>query len=243
MSNQKRRLINQAILGIATTFSLFSASVANAASLQANNLVFNGDFSAGNTGFSSDYQDQYGGEGNIEHPPFLYTIGTNARNHHRFFGSFNDHTSGDGLMMIVNGGSFEQGVGPKVWSQTIDVNRNTDYDLSAWAATTFPNAPAQLQFAINSEVIGSELNLSTITNGFWQNLKASWNSGDKEFVTLSIINHNQIWHGNDFILDDISMISVGSSSTPEIESVPEPTSTVAIVGLGAIALFRYKRRS
>ncbi|MDY7004630.1 MAG: PEP-CTERM sorting domain-containing protein [Cyanobacteriota bacterium] len=40
MSNQKHRLINQAILGVATTLGLFSASVANAASL---NVLWHGN--------------------------------------------------------------------------------------------------------------------------------------------------------------------------------------------------------
>ncbi|NET20719.1 MULTISPECIES: hypothetical protein [unclassified Okeania] len=49
MSNQKHRLINQAILGIATTFGLFSASVANAASL---NVLWYGQTDAYNAKIS-----------------------------------------------------------------------------------------------------------------------------------------------------------------------------------------------
>ncbi|GFZ90886.1 PEP-CTERM sorting domain-containing protein [Okeania sp. KiyG1] len=49
MSNQKHQLINQAILAIATTFSLFSATVANAASL---NVLWYGHTDAYNTKIS-----------------------------------------------------------------------------------------------------------------------------------------------------------------------------------------------
>ncbi|NES02158.1 MAG: PEP-CTERM sorting domain-containing protein [Okeania sp. SIO2F4] len=49
MSNQKRRLINQAILAVATTLGLFSASVANAASL---NVLWYGHTNAYNSTIS-----------------------------------------------------------------------------------------------------------------------------------------------------------------------------------------------
>ncbi|MDY7004095.1 MAG: PEP-CTERM sorting domain-containing protein [Cyanobacteriota bacterium] len=49
MSNQKHRLINQAILAVATTFSLFSATIANAASL---NVLWYGHTDAYNANIS-----------------------------------------------------------------------------------------------------------------------------------------------------------------------------------------------
>ncbi|NEO56332.1 MAG: hypothetical protein F6K54_26555 [Okeania sp. SIO3B5] len=49
MSNQKHQLINQAILSIATTFSLFSATIANAASL---NVLWYGHTNAYNSTIS-----------------------------------------------------------------------------------------------------------------------------------------------------------------------------------------------
>lgn len=70
----------------------------------ADNLVVNGDFEAGNTGFYSDY-DYVSAEGwSTLQPPSVYAIGTDPYLYHSAWGpGFGDHTSGDGLMMIVNG--------------------------------------------------------------------------------------------------------------------------------------------
>lgn len=237
------KLLNilQLFLGLTaiTMLGVALSKPANAGSFtktESSNLVINGDFSAGNIGFITDYNYT---PGNIEAPGLVYSVGTNPRNHHQGFVSFSDRTTGDGLMMIVNGAPRSQGGGPLIWSQKIDVTPNTNYDLSAWVASAFKDFPAQLQFAIDSEEIGSILNVSATHQGLWENLMTSWNSGAKESITLSIINHNSVWFGNDFALDDISMITV----EPSPKAVPEPSSILglfALSGLGVRSLLKRK---
>ncbi|NEP43394.1 MAG: PEP-CTERM sorting domain-containing protein [Okeania sp. SIO2H7] len=150
----------------------------------------------------------------------VYSVGTNPRNHHQYFGSFGDRTTGDGSMMIVNGAPPSLGGGPLVWAQTIDVTPNTNYNLSAWVASTIERSPARLQFAIDSQAVGSILTASLTNHGLWENLTGSWNSGAKESINLSIINHNLAWGGNDFALYDISMIPVEQTPEPVPDSKP-----------------------
>lgn len=98
--------------------------------MQSNQPLINGDFEAGNTGFSTDYSYDPGG---------IYTAGeydvvTNPTLAHNDpqVASFGDHTSGSGLMMVVNGASSANQI---VWSQSIEVFPNTDYEFSAWVAS------------------------------------------------------------------------------------------------------------
>ncbi|MDJ1183867.1 PEP-CTERM sorting domain-containing protein [Roseofilum casamattae] len=219
---------------ITTAFTLTTlCCLGTAKSVRAANLVYNGDFSAGDTGFSSDYSSL--NSHNLLPPPARYAVGKNPHDHHSLFSSFGDRTTGDGLMMIVNGGSLTDGAGPIVWSQTIDVLPDTSYDLSAWIASTIAAQTAQLQFAINSEAIGPVLTASTNISGFWENLSTTWHSGSHNSVQFSLINHNPVWTGNDFAVDDISFSAV--------PSVPEPSSIFAlsIIAFGATLLRQRKQ--
>lgn len=63
-----------------------------------NNLIANPSFSLGNTGFTSSYTYTT----NLW-PEGTYYIGANPTTYHSSFASCGDHTTGTGLMMIVNG--------------------------------------------------------------------------------------------------------------------------------------------
>ena len=95
-------------LGIRTGLVAFALSHASA------NSVINGDFEAGNSGFTSQYvytavagglatggeAPHFAGEGK-------YAVGSNPQHFHPSFVSFGDHTTGHGLMMIVNGSKWK----------------------------------------------------------------------------------------------------------------------------------------
>src|SRR5260221_6626132 len=80
-------------------------------------LIANGDFESGNTGFSSQYTyvavPDRGGPGGswLEG---TYAIDTNPNNDHALWTSFGDHTTGHGLMMVVNGSPT---AGTEVWKE------------------------------------------------------------------------------------------------------------------------------
>jgi len=175
--------------------------------ISATNLVVNGNFSSGNTGFTSSYTVPtlpYGTWGPLSNPA-TYAITTNPHLVHTNFAIFSDHT-GDvaGLMMVMNGASSAS---TPVWCQTIPVVPNTDYDFSAWGASCVGDNPAILQFNINGVLMGTPLALPT-TTGVWTPFHAVWNSGSNTTASICIIDQQTAGGGNDFALDDIAFRQV-----------------------------------
>lgn len=167
------------------------------------NSVSNGNFSLGNTGFTSNYivpAPPYGTWGQLSNEG-TYTVTTSPNLAHINFASFPDHT-GDlaALMMVINGSSVAN---TSIWCQTITVMPNTDYDFSAWGATCVASNPAILQFSINGTLVGTPLALP-LTTGVWTEFHAVWNSGTNTTATICIVDQQTAPSGNDFALDDIS---------------------------------------
>jgi len=177
----------------ATMYSL------NIQTLTASNLVYNGDFSLGNTGFTSSYTLGTGGPWGLVSYEGTYGISTNTTLLHSLFTSFGDHTTGTGNMMIVNGASSPI----SIWCQTITVTPNTYYDFSAWGTSCNNSTPAILQFSINGTLVGSPLYLST-TAGLWQEFHVVWYSGSNTSISICINDQQTAASGNDFAIDDIS---------------------------------------
>lgn len=129
------------------------------------NLVTNGDFSDGNSDFSSAYNYSPG----MSASPGDYSLVTDPHNFNGNLTSFGDHTTGTGQMMVVDGGA----PGLTVWSQTIAVTPNTPYEFSFWAATTYPFAHATL-IATDDVVTGPVGPVTTATDdGVWSNVGGS----------------------------------------------------------------------
>lgn len=179
-------------------------------SLSPTNLIINGDFSQGNTGFTSDYQLGTSGSLGPLTQEGRYVVVNDAGATHTQFADCNDHTTGNGLMMVVNA----SGVTNDVWCQTITVNPNTDYDFSAWVTSVTSQNPARLQFSINGVLLGSPFNAISATCQ-WRQFMAQWNSGNTVSAEICIVNVNLTPAGNDFALDDISFreICVAADST------------------------------
>ncbi len=161
------------------------------------NSVVNGDFSNGNTGFSSEYTDT-SGPGSLW-PEAHYAVVTNPFSVHPNFASFGDHTTGTGNMMVINGA----GSPVNIWCQTITVTPNTQYTFSAWGASCTPTFPAQLQFEINGNLLGTPLQLPT-TTGQWVQFQTVWNSSSNTSITICIYDQQTALSGNDFAIDDIA---------------------------------------
>jgi hypothetical protein len=110
--------------GVLVVVALVSGALAIAVPAGANggtNLIANGDFEAGNTGFYSAYTylDPAITGGWTLGPEQMYTVSTNPHDYHSAWGSFGDHTSGLGKMMIVNGQNPGQGSGAIIWQQDL----------------------------------------------------------------------------------------------------------------------------
>jgi len=198
------------------------------------NLVINGDFSNGNTGFQSDYANDQ----NSGYAEGIYAVRSDVAPWHPGMADCRDYTTGNGHMLLVNGSAI---VNAKVWTQQITVKPNTDYAFAAWIMSLHNTNPAQLKFSINDVPLGTPINASAATCT-WQQFYTVWNSGNNTSAEISIVNLNQSLGGNDFALDDISfseLRTVRDSITITIHSNPEIDFTHSVVACKAIQLEGY----
>ncbi len=195
----------------------------------AQELVNNGDFEAGNTGFvtpplgAAQYIYQADVAGNTElYPEGLYGVGPNANTYHNNFWG-RDHTTGTGNFMIING--FPNGnPQPIVWQETVTVLPNTAYYFAAWGMSINNAGPfAKLQFNVNGAQVGTQATLAAgvnnNSNNGWTRFYGTWTSGPT--TTTAIISITDLQNspgGNDFGLDDISFATLSTFIT--LQSAP-----------------------
>ena len=214
---------------------ILAGAFAAAAPAQATNLITNGDFSAGATGFSSTYSTTVNGttadQGSyaaVVDPSSLCSV---------CFPSIGDHSSGTGNMLFVD----SAGSNPETfWSQTFAVSANTSYDFSFWATSLGYRGPQPtLTVLINGVALLAPTTLPYTTGETattWANYGANWSSGSATSATVSFFNTNLDYSYNDFALDDISFNQVESG-------VPEPaTWAMMILGFGLIGAGLRRRR-
>ena len=161
-------------------------------------LVINGNFAAGNSGFSSDYSFA---TPNVAEGQ--YFVGANPSSWNASMTSCIDHTTGGGNMMLVNASPT---VNLRVWGQTIPVSPNTNYEFSTWIQSLNASNTAKLQFSINGVQVGQVFTAGSVCS--WQRYSTAWSSGIATTATISIENKNTVAGGNDFALDDITLAPV-----------------------------------
>ena len=180
-------------------------------------LIVNGSFTAGNTGFTSDYT-YYADDPNRNNELVPdngtngYGVGTNGQNYHSNFWGV-DHTNnatGNRNFMLVNGhGTLV------AWRQSnIPVVPGTTYYFSAWAISLNSHGPfAELLFTINGSTAGMTQTSSGVlpsrpqNNSVapWTRFYGNWTApAGVTSVTLRIVDNEDAAGGNDFGLDDIS---------------------------------------
>lgn len=182
---------------------------------QSQNLLFNGDFDAGNVGFTSTYIYSPGDTV----PERTYAVISDPSLTHGGAASFRDHTSGVGLMLVANGSSDSTNV---VWSQTVTVATNRTYAFSGWGATwghfageDFDPAPPAMRILINGTQAGDAVQLIA-KNGQWRSFTALWNSQSSTQAVIEIRLATTALVGNDIALDDFDFSSL---STDQFASV------------------------
>lgn len=194
-----------------TTYTLKARAVTGT------NLIPNGDFEQGNTGFTSGYLYSPGNlwaEG-------TYDVVSNPQSVHANFNPCPGH-GGSGQMMVVNGAGTP---GIDVWCTSVPVTPNTEYVFSVWGASVLPTSPAILQFSINNSLLGSSFTLPG-TSCVWRQFFATWNSGSSSSADICLVNQNTILSGNDFAIDDILFSEVCT----EMDEV-----TVNVINVQALA--------
>lgn len=225
---------------ITRSLALLIASGSASFGVGAQNLVTNGNFEGGNTGFTSAYS--FAPAGNSTEGQ--YTVRSNPFPWNGLFISAADHTSGSGLMYVGNGSPTN---GSVVWaSGPIAVAQNTNYFFEAFVmnvccSSPFPgNSPSILEFSVaglTTESLGTATTNLALA-GTWEGLSKSWNSGLNTSVSLSLINRNTAAAGNDFAIDDVFL---GTTST--VTPVPEPeTYALMLAGLGIVGAIARRRR-
>jgi hypothetical protein len=165
------------------------------------NLILNGTFELGVMGFSSEYvnnQVSIVDEG-------TYAVVNDAHTVHPNFYCNQDHTTGTGKFMAVNGSGVPN---VRVWYLTLNnVQPQARYEFSTWITSLHPTNPALLQFSINGQLMGQPFQAYPTTCD-WYQFFYIWDADTNHQATISIVNQNTILSGNDFALDDISFATV-----------------------------------
>ncbi len=185
-----------------------------------NNLIVNGDFEQGNTGFTSGYTYFPGTAGGVQS---IYNVLNNPSVWLSAFAACSDHTIGtaNDKMMVLDGSPV---VGKDFWKQTITVKPNTNYNISFWLQSIVTQNPAVIKLKINGTQIGSTVTADN-TTCTWKNFSTQWFSGNITSVTISLEDLNTVIQGNDFAIDDISFNETTLEQDSIIVNVKQPSIT------------------
>ena len=206
----------------------FAASPASAT----NNLVVNGDFSAGNTGFATGYTlttmtpqlFQNGVHGIYAVIPIGSVAG--QAQYGDWTNVTTDPSGGNGNVFVADGATDPNTI---VWQQTVNVATNTHYVFS-FDAAEISNACCSNAFFVPT--VNSNSGAGASLTGGWQQYTFDWYSGANTTATLSLTDTNTSGGFNDFVLTDISMSG----------GVPEPSTwAMMMLGFMGLGLTAYRR--
>ncbi len=168
----------------------------------AGNLISNGDFEAGNAGFSSDATF-------VPEPDSIeegeYSVRSDASSVNASWSGV-DHTSGTGLFLMCNG--FGGGNETVAWRDAVNVLEGSTYFFGAWVnnlvdplAGNRPNPRIELR-ADGLPVTSKDI---SETPDVWIRLSGKFVAASN-LVVLEIVSTAPSLDGNDFGLDDIVLI-------------------------------------
>jgi hypothetical protein len=168
------------------------------------NLVVNGDFENPTlVGVNSDYLHTPGGNV-VEGSWWVYPWNPGGP----WWGV--QHTPGGAGAMSVNGDNSSQAGQKRVWFQSVPVVPGRTYRFSAWALGTAAGFSGySLRFAFDGVQVGGIISPTAAVT--WEQFSADIVATDQA-LEISIVNVSGITFPNDFMLDDISLVLVGSSS-------------------------------
>ena len=229
-------LSRKIILSAVVAAFAMAPSIASAAT----NLLTNGDFSAGNSGFTTGY-NYVAPAANVMYTEGNITIAANPFSVHDLWVPI----AGVNNMLIANGAANSN---LTIWQESaINVVAGGKYNFAADVMNVCCNAnfngansPSSLIFQISADngVTWTEL-VSHLTNppgdaGVVAALSALYTAGATGQISLRAINDINAASGNDFALDNLSFAS----------AVPEPgTWAMLFLGFGAIGLMMRRRQS
>lgn len=197
-------------------------------------LITNGNFNAGATGFNTTYdQTDAGGYIFVTTDPALLCSSC--------FPSMGDHTTGSGNMLFIDGAGVGDGLTPAshpYYSVTLGVVPNSAYSFSYWAANLGPsNQPIPvLATYLDGILMGAP---STPDYGQWTLFSSTFNSGSSSSITLALSDLTATHSFNDFAFDDVSL----QGPVPGDNAVPEPSTwSMMLLGFGVLGVAARRRR-
>ncbi|MDJ1470363.1 hypothetical protein, partial [Xanthocytophaga flava] len=178
--------------------------------VQAQNLITNGNFSSGNTGFTSEYTYTTEAKSNTGDyskglgPEGRYTVGTEPFYYHKDFCKLSDisgSTPSGGNMLIGNG---YNGSSKKLWTQTVALQANTNYKLTFYAISLAGANTLLFGLYGNCTRLGQDIDVGNTCA--WTLYTMTFNSGVLTSLELSLRNISVNASGNDIAVDDIILV-------------------------------------
>lgn len=187
-------------------------------------MITNGDFTTstaagGLVGATTDFQvttslTQAYTPGSM-YDPGVYVVGNNPITYHSLWADFG--TTASDPMMILNGHTVGT---KKVWSQTVDgtvcntPGSTITYDFTMYATNIYAADAngANIFVTINGKQIGEPKNLTGVNPANGVQLVGAVPAAPKLEVT--IWNSENAYSGNDFAIDDISLVQQGFCEPP-----------------------------
>jgi len=203
-------------------------------------LIYNGDFSQGNTAFLTDYT--YFNPVNVGGLPGRYGVVTNPSTWSVGYSACGDHTTGTGNMLVVDGSILNAG-NDMVWSQIVPVIPGQNYTFSYWVQSVGLTNPAALETFINGTSMGAaDLAPAVVTCGNWVQRTFTWNSGASNTAQIILYDRTITPLGNDFAIDDISFTTTLSCTISETVTVSMATASMfgnTTIGVGGSAVITF----
>jgi len=203
-------ILNTSVIYLGNAFALDGISFESKTIPPPVNLIVNGDFSQGDTGFQSAFP--YGVYESSGLGAFTYVIGTDPSAVHWAGAKYSDH-SGDGKMMIVHGRQYTS-QSNALWSQTVSVAPNTIYRFSAYVSSWYAANPAELTVSMNGiDFMPGYKAPATVAT--WSPDTFLWESGSATQLTIVIKNTSYASLGNTFALDSISLQPIAGACSAQ----------------------------
>ena len=177
------------------------------ASGPAQNLIVNGNFEGDPKTVLTAYR-----KGDSIFDSGTCAVTTDPHQQHSGAASIRDHTGRGGGKMLAFNGSEEKGAA--AWQTTVSVTPDKDYTLIGWATSwsmdvntgeaTDPS-PAVLRILINGKPTCAVFGVNA-KSGNWSKFTYTFRAERTKTVTIKIVDANVDGYGNDFALDDLSLV-------------------------------------
>lgn len=189
---------------------------------QASNLINNGDFEAGASGFGTDYSLSANG--------CVSCAGVSTNTLAWYYAPgyvevFDDHTSGSGGMLLYDPPAAPASY--RIWYQDVAVQAGKTYTFSGWGREANSENRGVNDGLIRFEVGGNALGTLVTNQDAWTYFAAAYTATTTGLVTLALRDMNTTtWYGTYTAIDDLAFA----------QAVPEPeTYALMLAGLGLVA--------